>query len=158
MSSRHSAVGAVWSVPWLAMIAASCHPDIPHPVSSTSDESCVRCHAGRAGAPSSGHNDRSGCTSCHDVTVLGEYPALMPHRGGDEASCLLCHKDGTDGAVVTSHVGETDCYTCHEAPDYGPWPPSVSHMVTSPADASCLACHGDIDHQEQPSCLACHKS
>ncbi len=140
-----------------AVVACGGDPDIPHPTDSTQDDYCRKCHTGRAGAPDSGHNGRSDCTSCHAVTETGPFPGPMPHPLGDESRCVLCHVDGTAGAPRASHIEEQDCRTCHISAQAGSWPPVVSHQVTSPDDASCLSCHGNIDHRERPSCLSCHK-
>jgi hypothetical protein len=148
-------------LPGLAIMGLlGCRPDVPHPVSSESDDTCRKCHLGdgRAGAPSSGHGKgKSGCTSCHDTTSRGTYPALMPHRGGDEANCVLCHKDGAIGAPISKHVAEADCYTCHEAAEYGAWPPTVPLEVSPQDDETCLRCHPDAKHPERKSCTTCHK-
>jgi hypothetical protein len=144
---------------WLAVFAVGgCHPDVPHPVATDSDQYCRKCHSGsgRAGAP--GAHDKSGCTSCHDTTTRDVYPALMPHRGGSQADCILCHEDGTIGAPITPHIQEANCYTCHEAADYGSWPPAVPHQVTLLDDQVCLSCHIDSKHPERQSCHTCHKS
>ncbi len=138
------------------LVACGHDPDIRHPTDSTADAYCRNCHTGRAGAPDSGHNSRSDCTSCHAVTETGPFPELTPHPLGNQSKCALCHAAGAVGAPRASHIEEQDCQSCHSAVAAGPWPPVVSHPVTSPDAASCLTCHGDLDHAEQPSCLSCH--
>ncbi|HQP35142.1 MAG TPA: hypothetical protein PLI95_08185 [Polyangiaceae bacterium] len=131
--------------------------DIPHAVASDADDYCRNCHAGRAGAPKSSHNGRDGCASCHEVGTTGLYPAKMPHVGGDEADCALCHATGTAGASRATHLSETGCYSCHQAPSYAPWPPPTPHSASSTADATCNACHGQAHNGERSSCVTCHR-
>lgn len=141
-----------------AAVACGHGPDIPHPVSATDDEYCMNCHSGRADVPETGHDrDETDCTACHEVTDRGTYPAPMPHRGGAEGKCVLCHLDGSYGASPTSHLRETDCYSCHEALQYGPWPPASPHPRISQDEAGCLACHSELEHGERPACIACHE-
>ena len=144
---------------WLAavgLVIFGCGPDIPHPVNSTADNYCRTCHDGRAGAPASGHEDRTGCADCHGVQDWSPFPALMPHPGGDETRCYLCHEDGTFDAKATTHMAESRCYACHQAPDYLPWPSSIPHAVAATDAPACLVCHTDIDHKERDSCTTCH--
>lgn len=135
-------------------VSMGCAPEVPHPVSSKTDESCRTCHTGRAGAPEA--HDKTGCVSCHEVTSSGTYPALMPHRGGEVERCSLCHRDGTADASVSRHIQERDCYSCHQAEEYGPYPPTVSHEVESPEPSNCLECHKTLSHSQRLGCLDCH--
>jgi predicted small lipoprotein YifL len=146
---------------WIVFTLAGCGhdgPDVPHPVESRSDADCVKCHSRRDLAPVGDHNDKSDCAACHAVKSTGTYPALMPHKGGDEDLCTFCHQSGIAGAAVTRHIGETDCYACHKAPDYGIWPPAIGHSVTASDDASCLSCHSSVAHEDRTGCADCHKT
>jgi hypothetical protein len=137
------------------LLLLACAPDVPHAVGSKTDNSCLVCHSGRAGAPKA--HDKTGCVSCHDASTVGTYPTLMSHRGGEADRCSLCHVDGTAKAPVTKHIRESDCYTCHQAPEYGTYPPAVAHALDSTDRASCLGCHQDLDHSERELCLTCHE-
>jgi hypothetical protein len=144
----------------LAMALSGCkdEPGIPHPVSSTDDGYCRKCHTGHANVPRVDHADKSGCTSCHKVTATGPYPSAVPHVGGEASTCALCHRDGTAGASVVKHLDEQDCYSCHDAAKRGAWPPNAMHEVVSAEHANCLSCHGQIDHASRPSCTSCHQA
>ncbi len=132
--------------------------DIPHPVSSTSDSSCRGCHeAGRVGATKCSHNDRSDCTSCHEVKTRGDFPGPMSHRGDDISTCANCHATGQAGAPRSSHLNEKDCYDCHVPSSYGPWPSAVPHPAKSSSDSSCGGCHASVHKDARSSCVSCHR-
>ncbi|MGE5787167.1 MAG: hypothetical protein ACM3ZE_21415, partial [Myxococcales bacterium] len=143
----------------LATALYGCHdaPAISHPVNSSEDEYCRKCHTGRAGVPRVDHVDKDKCTSCHQVNAKGQYPNAVPHIGGESATCVLCHSDGEAGAAAVKHLNEQDCFLCHEASERGVWPPSAPHAVGSPQSANCLSCHGQIDHADRSPCSKCHQ-
>ncbi len=159
---RTGTVGRLQSGPpalGLALLLCGCHPAIPHRIAAINSDYCQRCHVGRAGAPRSGHrNMRDTCTACHKILVWGLYPALMPHRGGNESACSLCHQRGALGAKPVGHLGEAGCYSCHQARDYGDWPPAMPHELGVWQGGPCRSCHIDLKHGEQPSCATCHRS
>ena len=50
-----------------------------------------------------------------DARYAEGTPPMVPHRIDDKtsAACLVCHRDGVNGAPVTPHPVRLDCTQCH---------------------------------------------
>jgi hypothetical protein len=50
------------------------------------------------------------------LVVAGGCAPAIPHAvaSQDTATCLSCHKDGTQGAKKTSHPERQNCLECHK--------------------------------------------
>ena len=50
-----------------------------------------------------------------DARYAEGVPPMVPHRIDDKtsATCLVCHRDGLNGAPVSPHPIRLDCTQCH---------------------------------------------
>ena len=124
----------------------SAHDPLPTlPLANLPANECILCHqdTGETFAPAdSGHLEQS-CDECH-----GDH--------GQNLDCLECHEGHNEEMVASS------CKACHD--HHEPLPAFISPASSS---SDCSACHTDIydgfmaaasGHQENLSCVDCHKS
>ena len=105
----------------------------------------------------------------------------------DPKACVNCHvmRDQYDGWVHSSHRATAVCNDCHTPPDLlgkyltkaqnGFWhsfyfttgnypdPIQITERNRKVTESACRKCHADIvavieGHEEQTSCLACHRN
>lgn len=51
-----------------------------------------------------------------DAQLAEGMPPVVPHRievNATGESCLVCHRNGTNGAPITPHAMRIDCTQCH---------------------------------------------
>ncbi len=151
----HAAAGAT---PTPASPVSPILPLIPHPVEER--EACLSCHeAGVGGAPKTpgdhaGRTDET-CRQCHIATGVTPAPVPpVPHPVEDREACLACHAGwmGQAPLVPDDHAERPNevCQLCHQppvlivaTPTPLPLPTPIVHPL-SPAEDSCLECHGTL--------------
>ncbi|OGR01246.1 MAG: hypothetical protein A2511_15095 [Deltaproteobacteria bacterium RIFOXYD12_FULL_50_9] len=89
-----------------------------------------------------------GCTTCHDVNVVGE------HVEKRALSCLVCHNNPAYAAAIASGIAGTvvTCDQCHGQPQH--------HLSSDAQNGLCVKCHTvSAEYKDAPvqgPCRQCH--